>query len=120
MKSKRGAGLMRVIFAILLALIATGAGAQQFPDASDQAIPEKEMAAMKEAAILAFSDPEATQFRQLQFKATKGQKNIMGETIQTDIICGLVNEKNAAGGYVGYKPFSYHTADQAFSRGFSC
>lgn len=94
------------------------ASAQTVSDGSGAGIPPDELKAMLGAAMLEFRDPDATQFRDLQFEITKGQENIRGETLTTDTICGLVNEKNQFGGYEGFKKFRYATTDKKFSIGY--
>lgn len=47
-------------------------------------------------------DPSSTQFKNL-----REIKN----TLNTMSLCGEVNSKNSYGGYVGFKPFSYHNEE---------
>ena len=108
--------LFLLAFAIIVG-IAAPAKAQQIVDESAKDVPESELQAMLRASMDHFREPEATKFRQLRFKQTRGQLNIRNEVITNDLICGKVNAKNQYGGYDGYKGFRYYTTDRTFHPG---
>lgn len=81
---------------VALALSAASANAQAIVDKSGDELEKVAVEAMIEDVSAKFADPLA-----VQFKSVKARDNDDGS------ICGLVNAKNAYGGYVGFKPFRY-------------
>jgi hypothetical protein len=51
-------------------------------------------------------EPEATKFERVEYRISKDYK---GDPLE--VVCGLVNAKNAFGGYTGYVPFAFFADD---------
>lgn len=84
--------LMR--YALLALLILSGsASAQTIVDKSAEGVSGTTLPKMLEDLSAMFADPGTVQVKSLKPD---------GESI-----CGMVNAKNAFGGYVGFKPFRY-------------
>lgn len=88
---------MRKISAgILLLALTTSADAQQVMDGSEKNIPAAIWMDAKQAVTENLSDPYSTQFDRLRPTSS-----------DATTICGRFNAKNQAGGYVGFRPFSF-------------
>lgn len=75
---------------MVAALVSSSTLAEEFPGVDDET-----SAAMKEAVVKDFLDPESARFRGV----------VVAESGK--VLCGFVNAKNSFGGYVGFRPFDY-------------
>lgn len=86
---------------ISLSVWATGASAQATIDGSEMGLDPETIKNLISVVTKDLLDPTAAQFRGLQHPS--GQYTLHPERT----ICGFVNGKNAFGGYVGFRPFTY-------------
>lgn len=87
------------VFALALSAI------PQQASAADRTLTASELAIIENGVRVNFRDPEAARFKHFAYT---GQRNIY---------CGLVNGKNAYGGYVGYEPFMVKVVENATPSG---
>jgi hypothetical protein len=78
----------------VLAICAAIAAAPAITAEAARNATEAEIAAIRTALVKELVDPESAQFRDVKVAADKAVT-----------VCGLVNAKNRAGGYVGYHRF---------------
>lgn len=103
-------GTMNNAFA-LLAVSVILAGCVTAANFSPTTVPTAELNSALSKVRLGLRDPEAAQFRNVR-------------TFQADtqagggyVICGLVNGRNAYGGYTGFKPFRASISPQGLLQG---
>jgi hypothetical protein len=88
--------------ALLTAASISAAYGQTVVDQSGRDIPPEILGKAIRAVAEQFNDPIATQFRRIHLDDESGSS-----------ICGQVNAKNLAGGYVGFAVFEYGIASGA-------
>lgn len=93
---------MKPVFTLLaLCLLSSPAMAQQVMDGSETNIPGAIWETAKQAVTENMRDPYATQFDKLRPTAAS-----------PTIICGRFNAKDNAGGYMGFRPFSFDSTSK--------